>query len=126
MNPIYNLMSSQGNKLIEQLTDAGLDNTQAEVFLPDALKSVMLALEKTDVQTMLDAQPALQVSSLMEIIDVPSLAYKLDGNIGLASKGLQSVITQVFGFLKSNPAAAGLMIMRSTRDSAGQAGNVLH
>ena len=87
---------------------------------------MIAALEKTDVQTMLDARPALQISSLMDIIDVPSLAYKLDGDIGLASKGLQSVIAEVFGFLKSNPAAAGLMVMRSGNDQAGQDGKLLH
>ena len=111
MNLIYNLMDNQGSKLIEQLTGAGLHAEQAKGFLPDALKSVMGGLEQVDVQALLSADSTTQTSSLMEKIDIPSLASKLDGDSGLASSGLQAIIPQVLGFLKDNPAAAGLMSM---------------
>jgi len=122
MNLIYNLMENQGPKLIEQLTGAGLNAEQAKSFLPDALQSVMGGLEQMDVQALLGANSDVQTSSLMDKIDIPSLAGSLGGDNGLTGRGLQAIIPQVLGFLKDNPAAAGLMDMLGNKDGAGLAG----
>jgi hypothetical protein len=122
MNLIYNLMDKQGSRLIEQLTGAGLNTEQADGFLPDALKSVMGGLEQVDVQALLETDTSTQTNSLMDKIDIPSLADNLGGDSGLASNGLQAIIPLVLGFLKDNPAAAGLISMLSNKNRAGLAG----
>jgi len=122
MNLIYNLMDKQGSRLIEQLTGAGLNTGQADGFLPDALKSVMGGLEQVDVQALLETDTSTQTHSLMDKIDIPSLADNLGGDSGLASNGLQAIIPLVLEFLKDNPAAAGLMSMLSNKNRAGLAG----
>ena len=122
MNLIYNLMDDQGSSMIEQLTAAGLDAEQAKRFLPDALKSVMGGLEQIDVQALLGADSDTQTSSLMEKIDISSLANNLGGDNSLASNGLQAIIPRVLGFLKDNPAAASLMTMLGNKNKAGLAG----
>ncbi len=121
MNLIYNLMDDQGASMIEQLTGAGLDAEQAKSFLPDALKSVMDGLKQIDIQALLRADADTQVSSLMDKIDIPSLAHGHGGNNNLTTSGILAIIPQVLGFLKNNPAAAGLMSMPGNNKGAGPA-----
>jgi hypothetical protein len=122
MNLIYNLMDDQVASLIDRLTGAGLDAEQAKNFLPDALKSVMDGLEQIDIQALLRADADTQVSSLMDKIDIPSLARGVGGNNNLTSSGILAIIPRVLGFLKNNPTAAGLMSMPGNNNGAGDAG----
>ncbi len=110
MNLIYNFMGSKGADLIKQLTGAGFSAEQAQGFLPDALKSVMAALQQANIPELLDTTDGdTRTSSLMNKIDIAALAGCLGGDSGLASSGLQAIIPHILDFLKSNPAVASLL-----------------
>jgi len=81
MEMITNLLSGQGAELISKLVGNGFSQEQAEGFLPQAASSVMSAMSNGD-----------GADSILEKIDIASLAEKVNLDSSMVSNGLQAII----------------------------------
>lgn len=118
MDIIKELISSQGGKLVEQLTQSGFSAEQADQFIPEASNSIIDAIKDKGVGAIADGS----ASSLMDSININGLASKLGIESGLAQNGMQSILPIVLSFLQNKSGGlSGVLSMLGGKDAGGLA-----
>ena len=98
MDILKNMLGgSQGADLLSTLTGAGFSAEQAEKFLPAASESVMQAASGMDLGGAGD-----MVNSLLQNIDIQSLADKVGLDPSMVTNGLTALLPQLIEMLKGD------------------------
>ena len=117
MDFIKDLISSHSSDFLSALTESGFSHEQAEEFLPEAGQSVTEAVKTTGLTDLLGGDASTVVSSILENIDISSLAERLGMDETMVDNGITALITKFLDIAKDE--GGGLS---SLLDGEGQEG----
>jgi hypothetical protein len=102
MEIIKNLISEHGSTLMSTLTESGFTADQAQQFLPEAAQGMSDAISGGGISELLGGGDAGDmVSTIMDKIDIESIASKVGIDSSLASSGLTALIPKVLAMMNT-------------------------
>ena len=103
MEMIKSLISEHGASLMSTLTDSGFSADQAQQFLPEAAQSISDAVSAGGVSGMLSSGGDVDdmASTILNNIDIESIAGKVGIDSSMVSNGLTALIPQVLAMISS-------------------------
>lgn len=119
MDILKNILNQHGSTLLSKLTDSGFTLDQAKQFLPEASDGLLGSLKNVDLGSLLSSQPGEQVSSLMNNIDIGSIAAKLGLDTQLVQGGFQSFIPSALALVSEKSGGLDSLLGGLKGDTAG-------
>ena len=122
MNIVKDFFNSQSNELISKLIGQGFMNEQASKFIPDAGNCLMNAVKELDITELCTQGTDNQVTSVLEHVDVETLAAKAGIDAGLVTSGLRGIIPELLNFIKDHAGDTSGMMSFISGDKPGGIG----
>ncbi len=122
MDFLKDIISSHSPDFLSALTESGFSSEQAEEFLPDAGQSVTEAVKTTDLTDLLGGDASTAISSILENIDISSLAERLGMDETMVDTGITALITKFLDIAKGE--GGGLSSLLGGEGQEGLLGNV--
>jgi len=102
MEIIKNLINEHGSTLMSTLTESGFTADQAQKFLPEAAQGMSDAISGGGISESLSGGDAGDMAStIMDKIDIESIASKVGIDSSLASNGLTALIPKVLAMMNT-------------------------
>ncbi len=122
MDFLEDLISSHSSDFLSVLTESGFSSEQAEEFLPEAGQSVTEAVKTTGLTDLLGGDASTAISSILEHIDISSLAGRLGMDETMVDTGITAMITKFLDIAKDE--GGGLSSLLGGEGREGLLGNV--
>ena len=122
MDFLKDLINSHSSDFLSVLTESGFSSEQAEDFLPEAGQSVTEAVKTTDLTDLLGGDASSVMSSVLEHIDISSLAERLGMDETMVDTGITALITKFLEITKDE--GGGLSSLLAGVGQEGLLGNV--
>ena len=118
MEILKNLISEHGPSLISTLTENGFTADQAQQFLPEAAQGVSGAISDGGISELLSGgDESVIASTIMNKIDIESIASKVGIDSSQASSGLTTLIPKVLALI--NTEGGGLSSLLDSGNAGG-------
>ena len=113
----------EGGSALAALAGVGFSLDQATAFMPAAVGSLLDAVTRVNLESLLASDLSTQTVTLLGLVDMEPLStrFKLDGALG--SKGVAALIPRLMGFLQENDGLSALLSLVSPLDGDLPGGN---
>ncbi len=119
MNLIDTFLAAKGSTLVSELTSSGFSMEQAQKFLPEAGQQLIKSLQSGNVDLMKVATDENTLSSMLDGIDIASLASRFGVNEEAVRGGLMTTIPVLVDFLKKNGGALASGLISGLKGNSG-------